>query len=445
MKERLTKRGIEQLRTQDAELVVWDLHLPGFGVRVRKSGAKTYFIQYRSGKGRSAPQRKLVIGRYDRLTLDEARDEARKQLALVAQGHDPVAEANRMKSEISISDLSDAFFVQHVEAKRKPATQTLYRHILESYVVPRFGRRHASQLRTSDLARMHAEMSDKPILANRALAVVAAMFKFGWRNGLISSDGNPARDIERYKEKSRERFLSHEELERLGRAIAVAENVGVDRKIYATGETQKHIPKSGGKTKIDAGAAAALKLLLLTGCRKQEILKLRWDQIDIRAGLARLSDSKTGAKPIYLNSVAVEVLKSIDRVGPFVFPGNDPAKPRVDLKRPWLMVTEEADLQGLRLHDLRHTFASFGAAAGLGLPIIGKLLGHADTRMTEKYAHIAAAPLRQATEIIGNELGRLLVEAPKASTPLNLQSANDNTGEVMGFHPHEKSPNSPQT
>jgi integrase len=169
------------------------------------------------------------------------------------------------------------------------------------------------------------------------------------------------------------------------------------------------LPKANNRfAKIGPFAAAAIRLLLFTGCRLREILHLKWEQVDLERGLLFLSDSKTGRKTVILNAPALAVLVSLDRLGSFVIPGQDPEKPRADLKRPWETVAKRAGLDRVRLHDLRHTYASFGAGGGLGLPIIGKLLGHTQASTTQRYAHLDADPLRRAAETIGGRIAPAL-------------------------------------
>lgn len=187
---------------------------------------------------------------------------------------------------------------------------------------------------------------------------------------------NPARGVEKFKETARERFLNADELERLGAAIREAETIGLPWDMDDAAPNAKHLPRSKRITKISRWATGAVRLLILTGCRLREILHLKWEYVDFERGALFLPDSKTGKKTVVLNAPALAVLAGLERIGPYVIPGDDIEKPRSDLKRPWAAVSKRAGLQGVRLHDLRHTYASFGVGGGLGLPIIGKLLGH---------------------------------------------------------------------
>jgi integrase len=235
------------------------------------------------------------------------------------------------------------------------------------------------------------------------------MYAFAGRAGAVSEGTNPARGITKFKESRRERFLGPKELERLGAAIREAETKGLPWEIDEAGPKAKHLPKAKKRfTKMDQFTAAALRLLLFTGCRLREILHLKWEHVDIERGLLFLPESKTGRKTVILNAPALAVLTGLERLGSYVVPGDDPEKPRADLKRPWAAVSKRARLVGVRLHDLRHTYAGFGAGSGLGLPIIGKLLGHTQASTTQRYAHLDNDPLRRATEHIGGTIAAAL-------------------------------------
>ena len=235
------------------------------------------------------------------------------------------------------------------------------------------------------------------------------MYSFAERAGIVSDGVNPARKIDKFKEDRRERFLTGEELERLGAAIVEAETSGIPWVVDQTKPNAKHLPMPTNRfTKINQFAAAALRLLLFTGCRLREILCLRWEYVDLERGLLFLPDSKTGRKTVILNAPAVEILAQLQKIGPYVVPGDDPEKPRPDLHRPWRAIRKRAGLEGVRLHDLRHTYASFGAGSGLGLPIIGRLLGHTQASTTARYAHLDNDPLRRASETIGERIAEAL-------------------------------------
>ena len=172
------------------------------------------------------------------------------------------------------------------------------------------------------------------------------------------------------------------------------------------------MPKEKRLTVLSPFATAAIRLLLFTGCRLREILHLKWTDLDLDRGMLHLADSKTGRKSVVLSAPALEILAALPRLGDYVIAGTDPTQPRSDLKRPWTLVCRRAGLEGLRLHDLRHSFASVGAGAGLGLPVIGKLLGHASPTTTARYAHLDNDPVRRATNAIGATIAAALDGKP---------------------------------
>ena len=380
---KLSKRTIDAAKPSEARYVLWDTELKGFGVRVESSGLKSFLVRYRH-LGR---RRFLSLGRFGEITPEQARLLAQKALSKVREGADPADERSRDREAITVKKLVERFLADHVEEKRKSKTATHYRSVLEGYLVPKYGSKKAQELTRADMAKLHLEIKHAPYQANRLLAVVASMYSFGDKHGLTPEDFNPAKKIERFPETRRERFLTTEELQKLGQAFRDLDESGR----FGT-------------------AIQALIFLLLTGARLNEILKLKWSYVDLERGLLLLPDSKTGKKAITLNSASAAILaelktkSDIKKNGEYVFYGVDPVIPRSDLKKPWAAVTEAAGLEGLRIHDLRHSFASVGAGAGLGLPIVGKLLGHTQASTTQRYAHLDVDPLRKASNAIGSVL-----------------------------------------
>jgi integrase len=405
---RITKRVVDSLRPRTTEFTVWDGKMPGFGVRVRPTGAMSYIVVYRAGSGRGAPVRRYTIAGVGKIAPESARNRAQALLGSVAHGHDPAGQKATERGVPSVAELADRFMAEHVEPKRRPGTTAFYRHILDKIVRPELGVAKADKVTRAQLAKLHAKLRRTPFQANRVLAVVGSMYAFAGRVGVVPDGTNPTRKIEKFREDRRERFLSTEELERLGAAIRKAEMTGIKWNVDETKATSKHVPKQTRRTIIGVHAAAALRLLLFTGCRLREILHSKWEHVDFERGLLFLPESKTGKKTVILNAPALAVLSTLPRVGPFVVTGDDPERPRADLKRPWAMVTREASLDGLRIHDLRHSFASFGAGGGLGLPIIGKLLGHTQSSTTMRYAHLDNDPLRRASESIAGRIAAAL-------------------------------------
>jgi integrase len=406
--QRITKRKIDALQADGREFTLWDDTVIGFGVRVRSSGAKSYVVVYRAGTGRGAPVRRYTIGAIGKITPENARERAKTILATVAQGQDPASQKAAERATPTVTELADRFMADHVMAKRKEGTAGFYRDLLDRILKPAIGTTKADKLTRLQVGRLHSSLADTPFQANRVLAVISSMYTFAGAAGIVPEGTNPSRGIEKFKESRRERFLTGEELERLGTAIREAETSGLPWVLDESNPNTKHVPITKRSTKLAPASAAALRLLLFTGCRLREILNLRWEYVDFERGCLFLPDSKSGRKTVVLNAPALSVLNGLERVGPYVVPGVDPQRPRHDLKRPWDAVTNRAKLTGVRLHDLRHTYASFGAGGGLGLPIIGRLLGHAQPTTTARYAHLDNDPLRRASEAIAGHIAAAL-------------------------------------
>jgi integrase len=402
---KITKRTVDAAEPRADRYIIFDLEIPGFGLRVFPTGQKTWIFEYRPvDGGRRAAKKRMKLGSALEMTPDKARAIADKKRAVVVTGGDPQGDRAENRKAMTVAELASSFLSDHVAVKRKTRTKDFYEDIVNRMIVPALGTIRAKDLKRSEVAKLHLDWRDTPFQANRILATIGSMYTFGARRGFVDADVNPARHIEKYDEARRERFLSTEELERLGAAIREAETVGIAWDIDPTKKT-KHVAKSRQATVIGEHAAAALRLLIFTGARLREILDLKWSEVDIERGLLLLSDSKTGQKAIVLNAPALDVLNRIARIGTYVIAGDsagqDGEKPRSDLKRPWAVVSRQAGLKGVRIHDLRHTYASFGAGGGLGLPIIGKLLGHSQSATTQRYAHLDNDPLKRAANAIG--------------------------------------------
>ena len=399
---RITKRAVDALicPTNKDRSFLWDDGLAGFGIAAFPSGKKVYVVQYRQN-GRS---RRVAIGEHGRLTPDEARSQAKTLLGAVETGLDPIEERRAARAVRTFREVADDFIRLHVDAKRKSRTGEEYNRLLRLHLNPALGARRMLDMRRPDVARLHAAMSTTPRTANHALSLVSAVWNWAARREEVALADNPAKGIERYPEQGRERFLSSEEFARLGAALVEGEKLGLPYDVDMSKPSVKHARKPGNRrVKLDPFAVAAIRLLILTGARLREILNARWSQVDLERGLIFLADSKTGKKPIYLSAAAQTILANLARVekNPHVIAGAKDGAARVDLKKPWTAVCRAAGLEGVRLHDLRHSFASFGAGASLGLPIIGKLLGHSQPATTHRYAHLDADPLRRAVNTIG--------------------------------------------
>jgi integrase len=424
--KKITKRAVDALRCPpDRDRVfLWDEELTGFGVTAFAGGKKTYFIQYRL-HGRT---HRFAIGAHGTLTPDEARGKARRDLAAVERGQDPIDERRREREVPTFQKASDDFmaaFKRQIGAgEKKLATYKAYRITLDQHILPELGSRRIADLTDADVKKLHRHLAEKKYTANKALALISSIWNWaaGEKLGVIKQN-NPATSVKPYKTEGRERYLTSDELSRLGDVLRQAETVGLPWAIDETNPKSKHAPKiENRRQKIDEYAVAAIRLLILTGARLREILHAKWEYVDFERHMIRLPASKTGKKTIYLSAAAEAVLSSVNRIDnhPFVFPGEKDGKPRADINKPWRAIIRAARLDRVRAHDLRHSFASFGAGKSLGLPIIGKLLGHTQVATTARYAHLDADPMRRAVDTIGATIaaamdgrGSNVVELPK--------------------------------
>ncbi|MGJ0512408.1 integrase arm-type DNA-binding domain-containing protein [Methylocystis sp.] len=406
--DRLTKRVVDALPPRDKPYVAYDADLTGFGLRVMPSGVKSWIAEYRpDGGGRGVAKKRVTLGKVGAVTPDQARRVASELLARVRLGADPAAEKADRRDAPTVGELIDAFIAEHVDGKLKPASAISAKAGLER-LRAEHGALKAETLTRVQLALLHSSMRATPYLANRHLAAWRKMYAWAETRGLVPEGHNPAKKIEPFREQARERYLSTDELARLGDALRLCEQEGVD-----------------------PGAVAAVRLLILTGARLQEILQAKWSQIDER-GVLWLADSKTGRKPVYLSAAAQAVLAGLPRIygNPYVIAGARAGQPRADLNKPWARVKRIAGLNGVRLHDLRHSFASVGAGASLGLPIIGRLLGHTQAATTQRYAHVGADPLRRAADTIGATIAAAMDGAQGAKvTPMRRAPRRKGAGE----------------
>jgi integrase len=414
---KLTKRAVDALPIRDRVYIAYDSALPGFGCRVTPNGARSWIVEYRPhGGGRSVGKRRITLGSVSVLTPEQAREAAGDVLARVRFGEDAPHDRATRRSSPMVADLIDEFMNDEVRPTRKPRTAALYDMYFRVHVTPALGSKRAREVTSTDVGKLHRKIGIKtPVTANRVVALLSSLFSWGAGRGKLPKDHNPARGITRFREQGRERFLSSEELARLGDALREAETIGVPWVVDETSPKAKHVPKDNRRTKLSPYATAALRLLLLTGCRLREILNLRWEEFDHERGMLLLPDSKTGRKPVILSGAAIAVLESIPRAGEYVIAGLRPENARHDLKRPWEAIRHRAALGPIRLHDLRHTFAATGAGSNLGLPVIGKLLGHRRAETTSRYAHIAADPLKTAADAIASKLAAKMGEPSVAA------------------------------
>ncbi len=373
----ISKRTVDGLSVEDREAVFWDRELQGFGVRVYPSGSKVYVVQTRH-KGRS---RRVTLGRHGVLSADKARRKAAEAIARIKSGEEP---GEKPPGRVTVADLAARYLREHVEVRCKASTQKMYRSVVDRFIVPAYGQVAVEEVEREHIAKLHLELRDIPYQANRALEIGVKLFNLAeeWK---LRKGSNPCRFVRKYREQKRERFLTDAEFRRLGEVLNDLEAQG----------------------RLPVYPAAAIRLLMLTGCRRNEIVELEWEDVDLVAGELRLRDSKSGARLVPLSPAAARVLVGLPRIEgtPWVIPGTKRGRHLSDLNHYWERVREEADLGGVRLHDLRHSFASRALALGESLSMIGKLLGHNKIDTTSRYAHLARDSIKASSARVADSIG----------------------------------------
>ncbi|MBP6951530.1 MAG: tyrosine-type recombinase/integrase [Alphaproteobacteria bacterium] len=380
---KFTKRFVEAIAPDSEKtLKFWDAELKGFGLIVLPSGRRTYCIEYRNV---DRVKKRLKIGVHGTITTEEARDLAKKRLGQVAHGEDPTEQKKQLSNLATVEELANNY-LERYGYKKRPKSLQEDQKLLQNIILPALGRLKVIYITRRELEALHKHYQDTPYQANRALSLLSKMFNlamsWGWRND------NPATNIQKYQEEKRDRWLDQEELDRLWEVL------------------DRH---SGHMTTY------VFKFLILTGARKGEALGATWDQFDLEKGVWTKPSHLTKQKKkehLPLSEKAVEVLQIVKKRTPkgsvYVFPGRIEGEPLKEIKTFWKTALKEAKLENIRIHDLRHTHASHLVSSGLSLSIVGKLLGHTQASTTQRYAHLADEPLRQAAELFGSKVGNKL-------------------------------------
>ncbi len=376
-KVKLTKRVVESAVPDPSKrIVLWDTEITGLCVRIYPSGKKTYFLQYRN---KDRETHKVKIGVHGTITTELAREQAVKLSLNISIGEDPSIKVVSENKDHSMQDLAEQYLSLHA-LKKAPKGYKEDSAILNKLILKKYSHRQVKSISTFDLQKLHSELQETPYRANRVRSLLCKMFnlaiQWGWRSD------NPVMNVERYQEYKRHRWLDAEEAQRLFSALATYYNQSV---------------------------ANAIRLLLLTGSRRNEALHAMWEQFDLEKGVWTKPAHTTKQRRMEhlpLSSQVIEMLKDMktEADSPFLFPGKIPGKPLQEIKQAWNTIRKRAGLPDVRIHDLRHTYASHLVSSGLSLSIVGKLLGHTQAATTQRYAHLADEPLREATELFGSKM-----------------------------------------
>jgi integrase len=378
---RLTNKIIENLPVQSKGYIFWDGETKGFGIRININGKKTFILKYRIGQGRRAKIKKPVIGTFGVIKTEQARHIAKQWLVEASKGIDP---CESDKDQTTIKDFCDVYLKHHAEVKKKQSSAIEDKRLMRLQILPHFGKLRVQDVTRAMIIRHHQSLNSTPYMANRFLALFSTMMNLAekWEYRLLNT--NPCIHVDRYKEKPRETFLSMEQLERIGSAMRQLKDV-----------ESKYI-------------LAAIKMLMLTGCRTGEILNLRWEQIDFQTQKMNLPDTKTGARSIHLSPASIDILHSLPSTEGYVFKSSIQNKKLTTIRHVWKKICRLAGINDVRVHDLRHTYASYAVSKGYSLPIVSKMLGHADIKTTQRYAHLMDDPVNLAIDKTSDLLDKLV-------------------------------------
>lgn len=402
---KITKQEVDKITSNGKEQLFWDNTLKGFGLKVTATGGKSYVVQYRTAGGRRSQTKRITIGKHGSpWTAETARTEAKRILGLVAQGEDPSAKEREARQMLTVSELCDLYLKEGTGTK-KPSTLATDRGRIARHIKPLVGKLRVNEVTPADIRRFMTSVADGTTAADvktklrgraivkggkgtasRTLGLLGGIFSYAMELGLIAA--NPAHGVKRYASKKSERFLSNEEIAIVGRGLKKAEADGVN-----------------------AQAIAIIRLLIYTGARRGEIEGLRWSEVDFDGKRLRLDDSKTGQKNLPLNSATLAILSARkEKAGdsPHVFPAERGDGHYCGTPRIWSRLRASIGMNDVRLHDLRHSFASIGVMSGTPLMIVGALLGHANHNTTQRYAHLADDPVSAASEQIGSAIEKVL-------------------------------------
>ncbi|OWV82710.1 tyrosine-type recombinase/integrase [Rhizobium sp. R693] len=399
---------IKSLLKREPGAIIRDSHLAGFQALRIVTGI-SYRYEYRVGSGRSSRVRRVTLGRHGELTPEEARQRAKKHALVKLNGRDPAGMRADLRAMPTLEEFAEGYLAakenvaikQPLHAKPKLSTISTYRSLIRNHIGPALGKCKLDQMETWDVERFHLKLGEtNPVVSNRCLQLISSLWGGAARAKYVTRAANPVTGIERFAEFGCERFLNTDEMVRLGDAIRTAETVGIP---YAPppakpGKKAKHIGKIRPPYVISRNAADAIRCIALMGTRMSENLEVEWCDVDLELRFMT-RHTKTGKRAILIPEAAVEILKALPRVGKYVFPqDSDPTRAKKDVRKQWYAVRKLAGLEDVRLHDLRHSFASVAVSGGESLFIVGKLLGHTQSKTTERYAHLEQGPARAAVE-----------------------------------------------
>ncbi|WMT73934.1 site-specific integrase [Bradyrhizobium sp. Ash2021] len=414
----LTKRYVDSLKPAAKAILAFDASLAGFGVRVMPSGHRSYFVQYRNKHGRS---RWFTIGAHGPMTVDKARKIAKDVLHAVAEGKDPADARKAFRNAPDMGQLLDRYVAEHVRKHNKTTIRAELERVVERYIRPALKALKVAAVTRGDIEKLHRSLAGTPRQANVVRAVCSKVFSLAEVWEMRPEGTNPCRRIPRHPEQHRERFLSGDELARLGAVLRLAASDGLPWIVKASKATAKHLPaEHHRRTVYPRVTTATVELLLYTGCRLSEVLNLRWEHIDLDAGTILLPTTKSGrAQTVTINAPARQILLNLrpDDDAEWVLPGKlDSSKPlkKDAMEAAWQKIRAAADLADVHLHDLRHTVGTYAGQSGANAFLVRDLLRHSDLSMTGRYVNKSDDPVRTLNDLVGERIAAGLEGRPPA-------------------------------
>jgi integrase len=392
-KTRLTKRTVEAIEVGEKAIQVMDAELPGFGIRVMPSGVCSYFIRYRNKENRPL---RYTIGQHGKITADQARKMAKQLFAEIAAGNDPAGNREVMRKAPKVFELFERFMKEHAKVHNAPSTQRLYERLINKFIVPKLGRLTVGGVERRDIQKLHHAMRGTHRQANQVLSLLSKAFNLAEAWGWRTQGTNPCRYVQKFKEAARDRFLSDDEMKRIGAALDELENAH----------------------RLAPGVADVVRLLALTGCRLGEVQQLRWDDVNFERSVFELATSKTGKRDHIVGATTLAFLAALPRVEgcPWVFPGvqskwlnpntkiknNEDCLSQSVIQHAWngkirpaaKLEEQDTGLPSVHLHDLRHTVGTYAGQTGANAFLIRDKLGHKTTAMTNRYVNKDNSPVR---------------------------------------------------
>ncbi len=379
---KLTKRLVESsVPDPKKRVLIWDNEITGFCVRIYPTGRKTYFFQYRN---RHKETKFIKLGVHGNVTTEQARGEANQLALKVTAGEDPSIKSLPKADNPTMGDLAQKYLELHAEANKSPKSIEEDKSMLKNYILKEFGTRTVEEISFESIQALHVRLKKNHVRSNRILSLLHKMFNLAiqwrWRTD------NPAAGIKKYREHKRTRWLQEDELQSLTKVL-----------------NGYH----------DQTVSNIVRLLLLTGARKHEILGATWDQFNLEKGVwTKMAHTTKQRKMEHnpLSPMVIDILKTMAKEkgnSPYLFPGKVKGQPLKDIKKSWTTIRQRAELKDFTIHDLRHTYASHLVSSGLSLSIVGKLLGHTQAATTQRYAHLADEPLREATTLFAEKFQRI--------------------------------------